>query len=576
MAACISLLKILLTNSCIYDCAYCINRRSSNVQRARFTVAEVVQLTLGFYRRNCIEGLFLSSGIISTPDYTMEQVVEVARTLREDHGFRGYIHLKTIPDAAPELLAEAGRYADRLSINVELPTQDSLVHLAPEKDLPRIRQAMGRMRLRIDAARDKTASGTKAPRFAPAGQSTQVIVGADSSSDRDILGMSTNLYGNYGLRRVYYSAFSPIPDASAILPPTKAPLLREHRLYQADWLMRFYGFEAGELTTDSSGNMDLSMDPKLAWALAHREQFPVDVNTGSRGDAAARARPGREVGRPAVAGPPPPPPADGRRGTLARADDQGRPLRHRRRPPARRPAGQRPLVPAPGTETQADGDVRCVASSWRTRWTGAAGAAPPGPLALDNIPPDDVAWSVGTPDDLFAADAPEAPATTPAGSFTVPRALVTLAETAIQAREPARFALLYRLLWRAHGGEKHLMEQTTDPELQRAQRPGAGRAAGCPQDARLRPLPRRGGNGGHALRQLVRAGALHRGSQCRLLHAPLRHHGLVDPDALSQRPLGRHGRALRPRRQPARRARRRRVWNATGALISAASSTRRA
>ena len=275
---CISLLKILLTNSCVYDCLYCINRRSSNVQRARFTPEEVVTLTLGFYRRNCIEGLFLSSGIIRSPDYTMEQVVRVAKLLREEHGFRGYIHLKTIPDASPDLLAEAGRYADRLSINVELPTESSLATLAPEKDMAGIRRSMGRMRLRIDEAKAER----RAPRFAPAGQSTQLIVGADASSDRDILDLSTNLYGNYGLRRVYFSAFSPIPDASAVLPPAKAPLLREHRLYQADWLMRFYEFDAKELALDATGNMDLSMDPKLAWALQHREQFPMDVNTGTR------------------------------------------------------------------------------------------------------------------------------------------------------------------------------------------------------------------------------------------------------------------------------------------------------
>ena len=275
---CISLLKILLTNACVYDCLYCINRRSSNVQRARFTPEEVVTLTLGFYRRNCIEGLFLSSGIIRSPDYTMEQVVEVARLLREDHGFRGYIHLKTIPDASPELLAQAGRYADRLSINVELPTEQSLGALAPEKDMPGIRRSMARMRLRIDEARAEK----KSPRFAPAGQSTQMIVGADASTDRDILNLSTNLYGNYGLRRVYYSAFSPIPDASATLPPAKAPLVREHRLYQADWLMRFYEFQNDEIALDATGNLDLTIDPKLAWALQHREQFPVDVNRAPR------------------------------------------------------------------------------------------------------------------------------------------------------------------------------------------------------------------------------------------------------------------------------------------------------
>ena len=284
---CISLLKILLTNSCVFDCLYCINRRSSNVRRARFTVEEVVTLTLGFYRRNCIEGLFLSSGIINTPDYTMEQVVRVARTLREEHGFRGYIHLKTIPDADPALLLEAGRYADRLSINVELPTERSLAALAPEKDLPGIKRSMARIRMRIDETRPDKRAGQRAersppPRFAPAGQSTQVIVGADASSDRTILAMSTNLYGAYGLRRVYYSAFSPIPDASASLPPDHAPLVREHRLYQADWLMRFYGFTAPELVTDGVGNLDLTVDPKLSWALAHREEFPVDVNTAPR------------------------------------------------------------------------------------------------------------------------------------------------------------------------------------------------------------------------------------------------------------------------------------------------------
>ena len=274
---CISLLKVLLTNACVYDCLYCVNRRSSSVRRARFSVDEVVELTLGFYRRNCIEGLFLSSGIIRSPDYTMEQVVLVARTLREAHGFRGYIHLKTIPDADPALLAEAGRYADRLSINVELPNQAALDRLAPEKSSSGIRRSMARLRSGIDAAREK-----RAPRFAPAGQSTQVIVGADDSSDRTILEMSANLYGSYGLRRVYYSAFSPIPDASAILPPRPAPLLREHRLYQADWLTRFYGFSTAELPTGDGGNLALEMDPKLAWALAHREAFPVDVNTAPR------------------------------------------------------------------------------------------------------------------------------------------------------------------------------------------------------------------------------------------------------------------------------------------------------
>ncbi|KAG9592612.1 hypothetical protein KCV01_g11033, partial [Aureobasidium melanogenum] len=276
---CISLLKILLTNFCVYDCAYCVNRRSSNVRRARFTPEEVVELTLEFYRRNYIEGLFLSSGIIRSPDYTMEQLVRVARTLRTEHRFGGYIHLKTIPDASPELIDAAGRWADRLSINVEMPTEGGLKTLAPEKDLRDIRRSMGRLRLSIDEAKAEA----KAPRFAPAGQSTQMIVGADSANDRDVLVTSSNLYNNYQLRRVYYSAFSPIPDASKILPLKPPPLVREHRLYQADWLIRFYGFVADEIApAGDDGMLPLDIDPKLAWALRHREQFPVDVNRASR------------------------------------------------------------------------------------------------------------------------------------------------------------------------------------------------------------------------------------------------------------------------------------------------------
>lgn len=281
---CISLLKILLTNACNYDCLYCINRASSNVPRARFTVEEAVQLTLDFYRRNYIEGLFLSSGIIRSPDYTMEQVVQVARSLREDHHFRGYIHLKTIPEADDALIAEAGRYADRLSINIEVPTETSLKTLAPEKDVRAIRRTMGRLRLRLDEAQER-AGDDRAPRFAPAGQSTQMIVGADAASDRTILQTSANLYGSYRLKRVYYSAFSPIPDASRNLPLRAPPLLREHRLYQADWLMRFYGFDAGEITDPrDDGMLPLDVDPKLAWALRHRARFPLDVNKASRED----------------------------------------------------------------------------------------------------------------------------------------------------------------------------------------------------------------------------------------------------------------------------------------------------
>jgi putative DNA modification/repair radical SAM protein len=291
---CVSLLKVLLTNFCTYDCLYCVNRASSNVPRARFTVDEVVQLTLDFYRRNCIEGLFLSSGIIRSPDYTMEQVVEVARVLREEHDFRGYIHLKTIPDASPELLARAGRYADRLSINVELPTVQGLATLAPEKDGAAIRRSMARLRLHIDDAKEaarpappRSQAGAPPRRaepapFAPAGQSTQMIVGADATDDRTILHSSALLYGAYRLRRVYYSAFSPIPDAPRALPSKAAPLVREHRLYQADWLMRFYGFAHDEIVPDRDGMLSLEHDPKLAWALAHPERFPVDLNRAPR------------------------------------------------------------------------------------------------------------------------------------------------------------------------------------------------------------------------------------------------------------------------------------------------------
>ncbi len=280
---CVSLLKILLTNFCIYDCAYCINRASSNVQRARFSVDEIVELTLNFYKRNYIEGLFLSSGIVRSGDYTMEQLVLVARKLREEHDFRGYIHLKLIPEADPRLVDEAGLYADRLSANIELPRDEALLRLAPQKDVGVIKRAMGQVRLKVEAARPAKKDRAKPPKFAPAGQSTQLIVGADGAPDTEIIERSASLYGGYGLRRVYYSAFSPIPDSSSALPLSRPPLMREHRLYQADWLMRFYGFsppEIGEATVD--GMLDLAIDPKLAWALNSRAQFPVDVNTGPR------------------------------------------------------------------------------------------------------------------------------------------------------------------------------------------------------------------------------------------------------------------------------------------------------
>lgn len=280
---CISLLKILMTNFCIYDCAYCVNRVSSNVERARFSPEEVIHLTLEFYRRNYIEGLFLSSGIIRSPDDTMADMVRIARGLRMDHHFRGYIHLKTIPDADPKLIEEAGLHADRLSINVELPTDRAVKDYAPEKDPDQIRRAMADVRVLKDSASERTHTGRRAPKFAPAGQSTQMIVGADGASDATILQSSTRLYSSYRLKRVYYSAFSPIPDAAAKLPLIKPPLIREHRLYQADWLMRFYGFDVSEITANrADGNLDLQIDPKLAWALANRHVFPVDVNRAPR------------------------------------------------------------------------------------------------------------------------------------------------------------------------------------------------------------------------------------------------------------------------------------------------------
>lgn len=278
---CISLLKILLTNFCSYDCVFCINRSSSNVRRARFTVEEVVALTLDFYKRNYIEGLFLSSGIIRSPDYTMAEMVRVAESLRKTHGFRGYIHLKLIPSASPELVERAGLFADRLSMNVELPSEISLKRFAPEKQSRDISAAMGGLRLKIEES--KADKAKHAPRFSPAGQSTQMIVGADGASDAAILNRSAQLYGNFGLRRVYYSAFSPIPDSSKQLPLVEPPLMREHRLYQADWLTRFYGFDADEILDRGAGEMlDLGIDPKLAWALRHREKFPIDVNRADR------------------------------------------------------------------------------------------------------------------------------------------------------------------------------------------------------------------------------------------------------------------------------------------------------
>ena len=277
---CISLLKIMLTNFCIYDCAYCINRRSNDRPRATFTVAELVDLTMEFYRRNYIEGLFLSSGVVRNPDYTMERLVKVAKDLRLVHRFNGYIHLKSIPGASNELIREAGLYADRLSVNIEIPNEQSLQRLAPEKTFRSIFQPMGFIRQHAIESAEERRRFRSAPRFAPAGQSTQMIVGATPESDKDILRLSSSLYTQRTMRRVYYSGYISVNTYDKRLPALKQPpLVRENRLYQADWLMRFYHFNVNEIVDDTCPNLDLEVDPKLAWALRHPELFPVDVNT---------------------------------------------------------------------------------------------------------------------------------------------------------------------------------------------------------------------------------------------------------------------------------------------------------
>lgn len=276
---CISLLKIMLTNNCIYDCAYCINRRSNDIRRATFTPEELAELTIEFYRRNYIEGLFLSSGVIKSPDYTMERMVKVVKDLRTVHRYNGYIHMKSIPGASQALVREAGMYADRLSVNIEIPREQNLKMLAPEKDHASVYQPMKYIHQGyLESAEDRK-KFRKAPKFAPAGQSTQMIVGATDETDSEILQLSTKLYKVQGMRRVYFSGFIPVNSYDNRLPALKQPpLVRENRLYQADWLMRFYGFGAGEIVDDSYPNLDLEVDPKLAWALRHPEKFPVDMN----------------------------------------------------------------------------------------------------------------------------------------------------------------------------------------------------------------------------------------------------------------------------------------------------------
>ncbi len=276
---CVSLLKILLTNVCIYDCAYCVTRRSNDVKRAAFTVQEVVDLTINFYRRNYIEGLFLSSGIFKSPDATMERLIRVAKKLRLEENFNGYIHLKSIPGASDELMQEAGLYADRLSVNIEIPTKEGLKLLAPEKDHKDFIQPMKAVNNAIQEYKYEKKKSNKVPAYAPAGQSTQMIVGATGESDRDIMYSANFFYKKYQMKRVYYSGYIPVTDDSR-LPAmnSQVPMMRENRLYQADWLIRFYGFDVRELLNEQSLNLDMDIDPKLSWALKNMDQFPIDIN----------------------------------------------------------------------------------------------------------------------------------------------------------------------------------------------------------------------------------------------------------------------------------------------------------
>lgn len=277
---CVSLLKILLTNHCIYDCAFCVSRKSNDVKRAAFTVEEVVELTMGFYRRNYIEGLFLSSGIFKNADYTMERLVRIVKKLRLEHRFNGYIHLKTIPGASQELLTEAGLYADRMSINLEMPTEAGLKLLAPDKSHEEVKKPLGFIRESIERLQDERKVIKSAPKFVPAGQSTQMVVGATPETDMEIMYSADHYYRNFDLKRVYYSGYIPIShDTRMPVIGTQPPLLRENRLYQTDWLMRFYGFDVTELLNPSNPHLDVDIDPKLSWALRNLDQFPVDVNT---------------------------------------------------------------------------------------------------------------------------------------------------------------------------------------------------------------------------------------------------------------------------------------------------------
>lgn len=277
---CVSLFKVLLTNHCIYDCAYCSNRRSNDVRRTAFTPGELAELTIEFYRRNYIEGLFLSSGVMRNPDYTMEQMLRVVKLLREVHRFNGYIHMKSIPGASQELIAQAGVYADRMSVNLEIPSEQNLKLLAPEKDYQSVFAPMRFIQQGMLESAEDRKKFRKAPKFVPAGQSTQVIIGATPDTDKQILTLASALYKRPSFKRVYYSGYIPINTNDSRLPViAQPPLVRENRLYQADWLMRFYDFQAHEIVDDTHPDLDLDIDPKMGWALRHPEFFPIDVNT---------------------------------------------------------------------------------------------------------------------------------------------------------------------------------------------------------------------------------------------------------------------------------------------------------
>jgi putative DNA modification/repair radical SAM protein len=275
---CVSLLKILLTNHCIFDCAYCVSRKSNDVKRAAFTVKEVVDLTINFYRRNYIEGLFLSSGIFKNADFTMERLVRIAKELRTEHKFNGYIHLKAIPGASEELLHEAGLYADRLSVNLELPSEKSLKRIAPEKNYKEVYDPMNYLSEKIADYKTEKQRTKSTPLFSPGGQSTQLVVGASPESDFHILNLSKSLYQDQKLKRVYYSGYIPVSNDNRLPALINPPLQREHRLYQADWLMRFYGYDANEIVDETNPDLDLQLDPKVGWALRNPQFFPVDVN----------------------------------------------------------------------------------------------------------------------------------------------------------------------------------------------------------------------------------------------------------------------------------------------------------